>query len=240
MPDLKTQLKVLVQLQTIDSKIYALKEEKNSKPQEIKVLEENFETKKQKLNSLEKSSLDLQKQKKDSELELASKEEATKKLQGQLFSLKTNKEYQTMLQQIGDSKADASIFEDKILSFFEQIDKVKNEIEAEKKNLSQEEKIFIEGKKKVEDKINVINESLAQLEAQRKFSLPEVEPKILSQYEKVLTLRSGLAIVSVKNNTCLGCNMFVPPQMINLIKMYERIITCDVCNRILYVEDDTQ
>jgi len=32
--------------------------------------------------------------------------------------------------------------------------------------------------------------------------------------------------------------MFVPPQVINLIKMYERIITCEVCNRMLYIEEE--
>ena len=32
--------------------------------------------------------------------------------------------------------------------------------------------------------------------------------------------------------------MFVPPQVINLIRMYECIITCEVCNRILYIENE--
>ena len=78
---------------------------------------------------------------------------------------------------------------------------------------------------------------MSQLDAQRKQALVAIEPKILSQYERILASRDGLAIVTVKGNSCGGCNMFVPPQVINLIKMYERIITCETCNRMLYINE---
>ncbi|OGX18789.1 MAG: hypothetical protein A3K83_02495 [Omnitrophica WOR_2 bacterium RBG_13_44_8b] len=234
--DLKQQLGNLVKLQTIDSEIYALKLEKDAKPQEIKALEAAFEEKKLHLAALEKNLLDFQKQRKERELELGSREESTKKLQTQLYSLKTNKEYQAMLQQIEQAKADASVIEDKILQLFEQADKIKTETEQEKQKLEQEEKVFQGQKKKIEDRIKEIDDRLSQLDAQRQQVIPDIDRKILSQYERILSNRDGLAIVTVKDNTCQGCNMFVPPQVINLIKMYERIITCEVCNRILYIE----
>jgi len=235
--ELKSQISNLSKLQTIDSEIYALRAEKESKPLEIKAIESSFEEKKQHLAALEKKLLDLQKQRKDKELELASKEESTKKLQTQLYSLKTNKEYQAMLQEIDGVKADASVIEDKILELFEQVDSVKSETEQEKQRLKEGEKLFLDQKKKIEERIKEIDDRLAQLEAQRKQLMPDIEPKILAQYERILLNRDGLAIVSVKDNSCQGCNMLVPPQVINLIKMYERIVTCEVCNRILYIEE---
>jgi predicted nucleic acid-binding Zn-ribbon protein len=235
--DLKTQIVTLVQLQAVDTEAYGLKAEKESKPQEIKALESSFEEKKKQLVNLEKEALELQKQRKDKELELASEEGSIKKLQTQLYSLKTNKEYQSMLQQIQDATADASLIEDKILQLFDQADKKKGEIEQEKARLNQQEKIFHEQKNKVEERIRVVDDRLAQLEVQRKQIVPSVDAGILAQYERILHNRDGLAIVSVKDNSCQGCNMFVPPQVINLIKMYERIITCEICNRILYISD---
>lgn len=236
--DLKNQINSLVQLQTIDSEIYALKYEKEAKPEEIKALENSFLEKKQHLTDLEKTSLDLQKQRKDKELELASKEESGKKLQVQLYQIKTNKEYQAMIQQIDGIKADASVIEDKILELLEKTDKIKIDIEQEKHRLQEEERICNEEKKKLQDRLKEIDDRLSQLDAQRKQVMPEIEPKILKQYERILLNRDGLAIVIVKDNSCQGCNMFVPPQVINLIKMYERIITCEVCNRILYIEGE--
>ena len=239
MADLKSQIRSLINLQKIDSEIYVLKYEKESKPERIKALDAAFEEKKQRLENLDKNFLDLQKQKKDKELELASKEEAAKKLETQLYQLKTNKEYQTMLQQINDAKADASVIEDKILELMDQIDNTKAEIDKEKQVLQQEEKLLNEEKNKIQNRIKEIDDRLSQLEAQQKQIIPEIDLKILPQYQRILKSRDGLAIVSVKDNSCGGCNMHVPAQVINLIKMYERIITCEVCNRMLYIEDES-
>jgi len=235
--DLKSQIISLVKLQVIDSEIFKLKAEKEAKPAEIRAFEAAFEEKKQNLATLEKKLLDLQKQRKDKELELAAKEEEAKKLQNQLYSLKTNKEYQAMLQEIQNKKADGSVFEDQILVLFDEADKVKTETEQEKLRLKEEEKVFLQQKNTVEARIKDIDDRLSVLDAQRKQALADIDPKILSQYERILSNRDGLAIVDVKNNSCGGCNMFVPPQVINLIKMYERIITCEICNRILYIEE---
>jgi len=236
--DLKFQLSSLIKLQEVDSQVYSLRAEKAAKPEELKVIETSFEAKKANLAELDKKLTELQKQRKDKELELGSKDEAMKKLQGQLYSLKTNKEYQTMLQQIQDAKADASIVEDKILELFDKGDAVKLELEKEKLKLKKEEEVFLSEKKKVDDRIKEIDDRLSQLETQRKQATQDVDPKILRQYERILTSRDGLAIVTVKGNSCGGCNMFVPPQVINLIKMYEHIITCEMCNRILYIDEN--
>jgi uncharacterized protein len=237
--NLKQQLGSLINLQQIDSEIYRLQKEKQAKPEEIKLIEAAFEDKKQSMAAMEKASLDLQKQKKDKEMELGSKEEAAKKLQGQLFQLKTNKEYQAMLQQIADTKADASVIEEKILMIMEQMDKLKVDVDTEKQKLKEEEKVFNEQKNKIQAKLKEIEDRLAVLDGQRKQAAPGIDPKIFSQYERILANRDGLAIVLAKNNSCQGCNMFVPPQVINLIKMYEHIITCETCNRMLYIDDET-
>ncbi|MBU1923669.1 MAG: hypothetical protein KJ710_05385 [Candidatus Omnitrophica bacterium] len=235
--DLKAQIIGLVKLQELDSEIYVLRNEKEAKPLEIKTIKDSFEAKKQNLASLEKSSLELQKQRKEKELELAVNLEAVKKLQSQLYSLKTNKEFQIMLQQIADTKADGSLIEEKILISFENSDKIKAEIDQENLKLKEEEKIFLEHKKKIELRVKEIDERLNQLQAQRKQITPGVNPKMLTEYERILSNRDGLAIVTVVDNSCAGCHMLVPPQVINLIKMYEHIITCEVCNRIFYIAE---
>lgn len=235
---LKTQLENLLQLQTIDSQIYMLNSEKTTKPAQIEVLRLAFEEKKKSLAVLEKAYLDAQKDKKDREMELGTKEENTKKLQGQLYQLKTNKEYNTMLSQIQDSKADASLVEDKILEAMDKIDRTKSAVEQEKKRLVEEEKIFNEQKKKVEIELQEIDERLAKLGLQRKQMMPGIDKSIVTQYERILLNRESLAIVAVKDNTCQGCHMFVPPQVINMIRMYDHVITCEVCNRILYIPNE--
>jgi len=227
----------LVKLQELDSEIHVLENEKAASPQKIKTLEDAFEFKKQDLVVLENKSLDLQKQRKEKELELATNAEGVKKLSGQLFSLKTNKEFQLMQQQIADAKADGAVIEEKILIFFEEADKIKAQIDLKNLELKGEENIFSQQKKLVESRNEEIKGRLSQLDAQRKQIIPDIDQKILQVYERILHSRDGLAMVAVKDNSCGGCHMLVPPQVINLIRMYERIITCEVCNRILYIKE---
>ncbi len=236
--NLKSQIETLIKLQEIDTMIYGLLAKKAQVPEQFKTLESLFEGKKAGMLELEKKSLDIAKLKKEKELELAAKEESAVKLQGQLFALKTNKEYQTMLQQIQDAKADASVIEDQILELFEKADLLKTEVEKEKIKLKEEEKVFLAQKDKVQEEVKIIDDDLSRLDGQRKQIIPLLDKKILAQYEKILSSRAGLAIVKVTGNSCGGCNMFVPPQVINLIKMYDRIITCEMCNRMLYIEDN--
>jgi predicted nucleic acid-binding Zn-ribbon protein len=184
--DLKSQLQTLINLQGIDTEIYLLKAEKESKPKELKAIEDAFEVKKQQLATLEKGSQDLLKQRKDKETELAAKEEGIKKLQSQLYQLKTNKEYQTMLQQINDAKADGSVIEDKILELFNQVDQVKVEIDKEKERLQEEEKVVKEQRGKVQQRIKEIDDRIGQLDQERKLILPGIDAKIISQYDRIL------------------------------------------------------
>ena len=54
MVDLKSQISQLVHLQTIDSEIYVLKNEKELKPKEIEAIDAAFEEKKKHLAALSK------------------------------------------------------------------------------------------------------------------------------------------------------------------------------------------
>ena len=47
-------------------------------------------------------------------------------------------------------------------------------------------------------------------------------------------LRRGLAVVAVKDGTCRGCNMKVPPQLYNTIQRGSSLELCPNCHRIIY------
>jgi len=236
--NLKEQIKKLKQLQIVDKEIYALREEKDKLPEELKLQQDIFEGKKEVLAQIEAKYTNLLKEKKDKELQLGSKEENIQKLQAQLYSLKTNKEYSAMLHEIEAAKADKSIFEDQILSLLEEMDKIEEQKKQEKDKLAKEEAVYLAAKKKIEDRIKEIEARINQLEAERKRAAEGIQPRIFAQYERILKNRQGLAIVNVVENACQGCFMNVTHQIVNEIKMYDKIVTCPACQRILYLEED--
>lgn len=177
---------------------------------------------------------------KTKEGELAVKEENIKKTQGQLGSLKTNKEYQAKLAEIESLKADKSVIEEDILKLMDEVEAVKKAVEEEKQALAGEEKIYGEKKKELENKARDLDAQMAALEGQRQILVTSVEKTVLRTYEHILQGRAGSALVAIKLNSCEGCHMRVPHQVINEIKMYDRLITCENCSRILYLEEDIE
>ena len=235
---IKTQLQKLTQLQALDTKIFVFERERKEKPEELAKLEEQFASKKQQAEEIKKDIDNLLVKRKDKELGLSTKEEAIKKFQNQLYSLKSNKEYSAMLKEIEGVKADKSVIEDELLEIFDMVDIKKDQLSKEQERLKLEEQKLAGDKKRINDAIKEIESQLEVLINKRKQLTVEIDPKALAEYERVLSNRSGLAIVCVKNDTCQGCFMNVRAQVINEIKMYDRIIFCQMCSRILYLEEE--
>ena len=83
-----------------------------------------------------------------------------------------------------------------------------------------------------------MKDRISVLESQRNQLTPSVHPDYLRRYDKILQNKDGLAIVPIKNHACGGCFMNVTEQLLNQIKMHEQIASCDMCARMLYLEED--
>ena len=234
----KDQIKKLVDLQKIDAEIYTVNISLTEKPVLIEELKEKFEATKAHLNHLEENFKSIQLKRKELELEMKAKEDDIAKANSQLTQLKTNKEYQTKLNEIASIKADKSIIEEKILLSYDETDTIQAQIGKEKVSVGADEKKYLVRKKEIEDEIKLMEDRIKVLESQRKQLLPGVDRTLLTRYEKILAHKDGLGIAPINDSSCGGCHMNVPPQTINAIKMHDQLIECEICQRIMYLEDD--
>lgn len=237
--NIEEQLDLLVKLQGFDAQIYRMRKEGTEKPELIKSLENQKIQVETAIKDIEEKIRAVQLKRKQREMDLQSKEESVKKLQAQLYQLKTNKEYQTMRHEIDGVKADNSLLEDEILSLMDEIDRLNREFAEKKEKFSEENRRIDTEKKKVEDDIKVTDEKISGLESERKKLAAGIDKEVLSHYERILVNRAGLALVAVKNYACQGCFINLPPQVINEIRMKDKLIVCESCARILYIEDES-
>ena len=176
-------------MQKIDSQIYALTQEKNNiLPLSLERIKSEFEQKKQKISIHEDKVKSLQLAKKDKEIDLSSKEESLRKSQGQLYQLKTNKEYQAKLNEIASLKADISIAEESVIGVLDDLEKVKGELGNEKEILNREEKIYEEEKQKIEKQIKDTEVQILSLQGKRRGGIENIDKQILSKYERLLKI----------------------------------------------------
>ena len=235
---IKDQIRKLVQLQKLDQEIYNLNQELNEKPRIIDDLKVEFENKQAGLKALEAKAKNAQLDRKEKELELKSKEESISKSLSHLSQIKTNREYTANLSEIEHIKVDKAMIEEKILNLYDVSDGIQVDIEKAKAVVAQDEKHFLAKKHEVEEAIKVINDRLRVLESQRVQIAPDIDKVYLTRYEKVMNHKGGLGITPLTGLMCGGCYMNLTPQIVNLIKMYDHLVECEKCSRILYLEDD--
>lgn len=235
---IKDQLKKLIDIQVLDVELYRLRTELEEKPQEIEALKNEFELKKANLKSIEDRLKHLMLKQKEYEGDLKAKEDAIVKADGQLSQLKTNKEYSAKLLEIESLKADKSLSEEKILIGFDEMEEARKALDAEKLVVANEEKLYLSKKKEVDDVLAVNKDQLTVKESQRNRLTPDVRPDILSRYERLVQNKEGVGIVPVRNQACQGCFMHLTEQAVNQIKINEQLVHCDMCARILYLEDE--
>ena len=235
--NLEEQLKLLIELQGLDTKIFGLEDALREIPLTIKKLEDEFKENTKSMKELEDKIKMLQVKRKEKELDLESREGAIKKLQTQLYQVKTNKEYAMMQQEIERAKADKSNVEDEIIQLLDVIDIENKKLAQDKKMLRAEENKMNGEKAKLLADEKEKNAQLAVLKDQGKVLSDRVDKDMLSKYKKILKSKSGLAMAAVKGDACQGCFRVMPPQVINEIRMKQELIFCGNCARILYIEE---
>jgi len=236
--DVAQQTEILIRLQGIDLQIYRLKAEAEEKPKDIARLKDSLECKKADIKQAEDKLKVLQLKHKEKEVVLGSKEAEIKKLEGQLYQIKTNKEYTAMINEIGSRKADNSLLEEEIINLMDSVDHAKAVLVGEREKFGQESKKIEEQIKEVEKDISDIKSRISEFDKNRQELLPSLDSKLLTEYERILSGRNGQALAHVVNGACGGCHMQLPAQVINEIRIKQCIMRCENCQRMLYISDD--
>ena len=178
------------------------------------------------------------------ELDLRQSEDHVAKLRSALNTAKTNKEYAAILTQINTLKADNAKLEESTLRIIQDMDavrieadKVKQQIEAEKKHLDE---IMQTNSAEIEK----LTGMLAELKAKRDKAAEGLATDNLAVFQRVADRYDGEAMAPVQvegkkppyDYICGGCYMSLSAEHANALRVRDEIRTCNNCGRILYME----
>jgi uncharacterized protein len=236
---LKQDIETLVRLQEIESEIYRLQSVIQKVEKEKIVLaarRKEFETA---LSAHKLELAEIQQKCRDAEQEIKTVDARIIKSNETLRMVKTNKEYQVLLREVDDNKKRKDALENQLLEFYDQKETAEIRVrESEQQFLQLAEQIQSEqaeiDKKTVDDR-ELLEESLAQ---QKKIG-QDLDPSLMTRFRKVSRMNQGQAVAQVRNESCMGCFMNVPPQLCIEVQRGNQLISCPQCSRILYhVNDD--
>jgi len=234
---LNDQLKLIIELQELDTAIVSLADNIALLPRKLAQFEDPLKEASTLFESIKKKSETLNKKKHDKDLELDEVQDKIDKLKTRSNDIKTNKEYEAHRKEIETFEKNIYKIEDDILVLMEAIEAFAGDVQKEEEKVkSAEEDFKTQGKLIEEEKIK-LNSEIDICKAKRDDFATRIDKNIYDQYMQKFERLGGLAVVQVENEICLGCNTNIPPQLYNDIKETSKTYTCYYCKRFLYYQE---
>jgi predicted nucleic acid-binding Zn-ribbon protein len=231
------KLKALYELQTIHSQIDKIRQVRGELPMEVADLEDDvagLETRIQKI----KFELD------DLEDEIVTRKNIIreaqaniKKYEVQLNEVKNNREYEAISKEIEIQGLDIQVSEKKIKEFGFEITSKNQVYEKALADLEERKKDFEAKKAELGTITAETQKEEEELLKQVDKAKENIEERLLIAYERLRkNAKNGLAVVTIRRDSCSGCFNQIPPQRQSDIRQRKKIIVCEHCGRILVDE----
>ena len=223
----------LVELQDIDSQLEDLNSLLGDLPKMVDELNEKENSLKDRVEADKVTLKEINLNSSKSEKVNSGIQEKINKLTDQLFLVTNNKQYDALTNEIEHLKEQKKENEELLISNLE-------EKETLEKNISENEASLEELKTDLDVRRNKLDEALSEtadekaaLENSRKKQVTEIDDNTMQVYNKVISARSGIAVVPLSGNSCGGCGAALPLQMVSEIRAGD-LHNCQSCGRFVY------
>ena len=235
---MKDTLDILFRLQKLDDEIDALEKEKAMIPGDKEEIDGKLKEMEQAIQNIKDESIDTTKLRDEKENDLRAIGDQINKFQGQLYQVKTNREYESLQHEIDALKEKSSGIEDVILDLLDRTEKISTAAAEEEKKLAEFKNKAGKEKSELDSREKELADGIAIKQDERKRLVVDIDDALIRRYDRIRENKAGLAVASVQNGACGGCFRRIPPQEIQELKKMQRIITCEGCGRIIVWRDE--
>ncbi|RKY29006.1 MAG: hypothetical protein DRP79_01535 [Planctomycetota bacterium] len=236
------QLRLLRKLQQVNDKIREFEDEKAALGAALGKRRKDIRDHQRHIDELAQKVLEAKKKEDQYNLNLKANEADINKLLVQLTQAKTNEGYAGLNKRIEEEQKQNSALEDSILQLMTDIEEMERRNAAAKKALDAEQEEFSRFEAKVKADQDAIDGRIREYQDRAAEIEKSVEGEILDKYHRLYERKDGHALAGLDRSAgvCLGCNLPVTKQDINLLLADNGIIFCKSCGRILYIPEDEE
>jgi len=235
---LDESFKLILEIQSIDTRRDEIKREVERIPKEINRLRDDLDLLKKSMEQGQSDLEDLKKSRLSFEGELEEIEGKLKKSRVKLNEVKSNKEYQAVLKEIDELKALASQKEEVVITWMEDVEIQEKECSDDNVRWEQTLGEYENEEKKLSQIMKEREREANSLSDQRHALSEKVDKDLLSRYEALRANLRNQVVVPVIDAICQGCHLGIPPQQYNNLIKGNSPESCPNCNRIIYWEEE--
>ena len=223
----------LVELQDIDSQLEDLNDLLGDLPKMVDELNERENSLKDRVEADKVSLKGINLNSSKSEKVNSDIQEKINKLTDQLFLVTNNKQYDALTNEIEHLKEQKKENEDLLILNLEEKENLEKNINENEATLEELKTDLDVRRNKLDEALSETADEKAALEDSRKKQVTEIDDTTMLVYNKVISARSGIAVVPLSGNSCGGCGAALPLQMVSEIRAGD-LHNCQSCGRFVY------
>ncbi len=230
------QLSLLVQLQQLDLKLHDLEKQQQQIPERLHAAQSPVDQARKRAEDLKTLLETIAAERRSSEDDLSAHESHVQKMRERLNELKTNKEYQAHLFEIEMANKKKDSLEERVLLAMERGEEKQKELEEVKKLLQDVTQTLEREKGELESLSAKLADEVALIEQEKQGLIASLEKRVHHRYSMLKSSLKLVVVATVQGETCQGCQLQIPPQLVASVKRADDLLTCPYCHRILYYE----
>ena len=232
-----SNLQRLYDLQGLDSRIAGLERKLEAIPGRIQAIHDADEQARSALEAQRGKLAGVRKDLRSREKDLEQNASEKAKRDAKLYEVKTNKEYSAVLAEIESLKVEKGRIEEETLGLMETQERMTREIGEAEGRLTRQEQESKAQEAAATEELRALEADLAVVRAERESLARDIPRDPLTQYNRLLKGRAGLAVSVVgTNGICSGCRLALTPQRFNELRQSSQILPCESCGRILFFQ----
>lgn len=234
---LRDDLKFILEIQELDIKMLRLMRLKNERLDELRQIRSLRDDLHHQVVAKENELIDLRKQIRFSEIEVAELVARSEKLESQQNLVKKVEDFNSLTHEISALEREKSSKEQRLSDLYDKqvleddlLKNLKATYEATRLNSEDIEK-------EICDSITAINAEGSEIKEERDRIQVKADPEILKIYDKLLHNKKDRVVVPIESRCCSGCHILVTAQHENSVRKGEKLVFCEHCSRIHYWQD---
>ncbi len=229
---MKESLLQLLKLQEVDKKLFSLEEAKEKYPAEIDLRRSKIEKARSVLSELEAQSEESAKQQRHCEREIESSKASLREREERFSVVTTNKEYDALQLEIEMCKKTIAEHETQLLKAIDSQERMQEQIDDEQEAFEEVRAVEQERIDKLEGQLGTMQEQIDEVKKSREVVAESIDAQLLKTYKRKQG-RRGIRVAAIHRNACGACYYQMPAQILNEVRVGDRVIYCENCGTIM-------
>ena len=241
-----TQIAQLVSLQELDQRLQRKEQQLKDLHQQVATILSEKEMREREAEERQQRISKMESQQREVDGQLKLEEEKIKEKRVRLNRVRNERELLALQHEIELMKEANGQIEESLLSVQEQLEEERQQFADVQTHIEELQTQLAEETTNIETQIATLEEETQADRRQREQIVANLDASLCARYDRIFGNRGALAVVEVRDGTCQGCHMRIPPHMCNQIQSSQmqgrsNIFHCPhpYCGRIVYIQLET-